>query len=165
MKNPSKTFNWIVAILRKHQVPFVISGGLAAKAYGSPRPLNDIDIDIPNKCFVEILEDISPYIVYGPARLTDERWDCELLTLNHEGQDIDLSGGDDLKICDARTGEWKFMPTNFADTEQLEIFGLKVLVISRAALVEYKSMLDGKHQQVDIQALKRPATAKEHLKI
>jgi hypothetical protein len=154
MKNPEKTFKWIVGVLNKHQIPFVITGGLSAKSYGSPRSLNDIDIDIHDKDFGLILEDIKPYIVSGPAHYEDERWNLLLATLNHEGQEIDLSGGDTLKICDARTGEWKTNQTDFSNVEQREIFSIKVPVISRGDLIAYKSMLEGEHQQVDIQAVK-----------
>jgi len=36
--------NWIVGILTKHRIPYRIGGGLAAHVYGSPRPVNDIDL-------------------------------------------------------------------------------------------------------------------------
>ena len=152
MKNTEKALKWIVEILHKGNVPFQITGGLAAKIYGSDRPLNDIDIDIPDDDFQKIIEGVRKFVVYGPAHYVDERWDCKLMALNYEGQEIDISGGDTLKICDARTGEWKSNKTNFSNVEQREVFGIKVPVISRNDLVEYKSMLEGEHQQVDIQA-------------
>ncbi len=154
MKNPEKSFQWIVNILQKHNVPFVVTGGLAAKSYGSPRPLNDIDIDIHDNDFAKIIDDIRPYLTFGPAVLVDERWDTMLATLNYEGQDIDLSGGDTLKICDARTGEWKLNKTDFSNVEHKDIFGITVPVAIREDLIAYKSMLEGDHQLVDIQAMK-----------
>ncbi|MES3031689.1 MAG: hypothetical protein V4699_00390 [Patescibacteria group bacterium] len=154
MKNSKKTFGWIIDLLRKKKIPFVVSGGLAAKSYGSPRDLNDIDIDIHDKDLSLISEEVKPYITFGPKIYKDERWDCLLLKLNHEGQDVDISGGDTLKICDARTGEWKNNPTDFVNVEQREIFGVVVSVISSKDLIEYKSMLEGDHQQIDIRAVK-----------
>lgn len=153
MKNPEKSFHWIIGILKKHNVSFVVTGGLAAKSYGSPRPLNDIDIDIHDKDFKTILDDIKPYLIFGPAHYQDERWDLLLATLNHMGQDIDIGGCDSVKIRDARTGEWKNDPSDFSNTEEREIFGLNVPVISRKDLIDYKSMLMGDHQKVDIQAV------------
>lgn len=158
MKNPENSFKWIVGVLNKHNIPFVITGGLAAKSYGSPRPLNDIDIDIHDKDFDLILQDIKPYISFGPTLYRDERWNLLLTTLNHEGQDIDISGGDTLKICDARNGEWKPNHTDFHNVEKKEIFGLKVPVISREDLIAYKSMLRGEHQRVDIIAIQNTLT-------
>ena len=152
MKNPEKTFNGLVNIFKKHNIAFVISGGLAGKSYGSIRPLNDIDVDIHDKDFDLILNDIKPYITFGPAQYQDERWDLLLATLNHQGQNVDISGGDSLKICDARTGEWKLVPTDFSSVEQRQLFGTTVPVMSRADLIAYKSMLQGQHQQLDIRA-------------
>lgn len=153
MRDTKKSFLWIVNILEKHRVPFVIIGGLSARIYGSPRPLNDIDIDIPVKYFDVILEDIKPYIIYGPDHYVDARWDEQAITLNHEGQEIDLCGGDTIKIRDRRTGEWRNMPTDFIHVEKMEVFGVVVPVIKKENLVAYKSMLDGEHQQVDIKAI------------
>ena len=153
MKNPELTFHWIIDILEKHNIDFVVTGGLAAKSYGSPRPLNDIDIDIHDNDFGRILNDVKPYITSGPAHYQDERWDLQLMTLNHEGQDIDISGGDTLKICDAATGQWQENQTDFIHVEQRNIFGREVPVISRQDLVSYKTMLQGNHQKIDIQAV------------
>jgi len=152
VKNPEKTFQWIVGVLRKHNVPFVITGGLSAKSYGSARSLNDIDIDIHDGDINVILEDIRPYITFGPDHYRDDRWDLLLTTLNHEGQEIDLACGDSLKICDARNGAWSDQATDFSDVEIRDVFGIKVPVISRRGLIEYKSMLQGDHQAIDIKA-------------
>ncbi len=42
---PKKTLKWIIGIFTKHKIPFVVSGGLAARAYGSVRKLRDFDFD------------------------------------------------------------------------------------------------------------------------
>jgi hypothetical protein len=152
MRNTEAAFKWIVGLLHKYQIPFQITGGFAGKIYGSTRPLNDIDIDIPDKDFSKILEDIREFIIYGPAHFIDERWDCELMTLKFDGQEIDISGATEMKICDARTGEWRQMPTDFTKSVQKEIYGLTVPVISPQDLITYKSMLIGEHQKVDIKA-------------
>jgi hypothetical protein len=152
LRDSEKTFRWITGILNRRGIPFVISGGLAAKSYGSPRPLNDIDIDVHDPDVAAIADEVKPYIIKSPGRYIDERWDCVLMTLNHEGQEIDICGGDTVRICDARTGEWVESPTNFDHTETRELFGVPVSVVSRQDLIAYKSMLAGDHQQVDIRA-------------
>ncbi|OIO23732.1 hypothetical protein AUJ65_02825 [Candidatus Micrarchaeota archaeon CG1_02_51_15] len=40
--NAAKAFAWIVRMLRKKGIPVRVSGGLAARAYESKRPLYDI---------------------------------------------------------------------------------------------------------------------------
>lgn len=126
MNNTEEAFHWIIGVLKKHDIPFQITGGLAAKSYGSPRPLNDFE---------------------------DERWDILLMTLEYKDQEIDIDGGYGIKICDARTGKWVPVPTDFSRYEEREIFGIKVPVILRQDLAQYKRMLVGEHQKVDIQAV------------
>lgn len=50
---------WVVSILKKQRIPFQISGGLAAHIYGSKRPLNDIDLDVPEDKMAVLLTDIE----------------------------------------------------------------------------------------------------------
>lgn len=152
-KNTEEALRWIAGILEKYKIPFQITGGLAAKIYGSARPLNDIDIDISDSGFDKIFDDVKEYIIYGPAHYVDERWDCKLLTLKFAGLDIDISGGESMRICDVRTGEWKNMPTDFSQSVQKEVFGVDVPVISPKDLVAYKYMLAGEHQKEDISAV------------
>lgn len=153
MRDTQKTLRWITDILKKHDIPFAVCGGLAAKSYGSPRPLNDIDIDIPVYGFAKILPDIASYIVFGPAHFVDERWNMHLATLNHYGQEIDIGGGDEVKICDNRDQQWKNIPTDFADIEMRDIFGVLLPVLSRRQLAAYKCMLAGEHQLIDLAAI------------
>lgn len=156
LSDPKIAFEWIVGILNKHQVPFQIAGGLAARAYGATRPLNDIDIDMPEDCFQDILDDVRPYVDFGPAHYKDERWNQAVaLKLTYQGQDIDLGGSNELSICDARTGEWKqISAVDFQKSESREIFGMRVPVIPKDELIAYKSMLAGAHQKRDIEEMK-----------
>lgn len=88
-RDTKRALEWIVGVLRKRQIPFQISGGCAAKIYGSQRELNDIDIDIPRDCFEKIIVDVKPFLIYGPSQYKDGKWDLYLMTLNYAGQEID----------------------------------------------------------------------------
>ena len=82
---------WITQILKSRQIPYQITGGLAARAYGAERPINDIDIEIPDNRIDDILPEIRQYIIEGPLHFNDGVWELNLITLRYKGQFIDLS--------------------------------------------------------------------------
>ncbi len=153
MNNTEEAFHWIIGILKKHDIPFQISGGLAAKSYGSPRPLNDFDIDVPDDRLKDIVPYVKKYIVLGPAQWHDKKWDILFVRLEYKGQQIDIGGGYSIKIFDDRTDKWIPIPTDFSHYEEREIFGIKVPVIPREKLLRYKRLLTREHQRIDVQAL------------
>lgn len=75
MSNLKAALIWITDILKKHSVPFQITGGLAARAYGATRPIIDIDIDIPEDKFDIIKNEVSSFITYGPDQFKSKTWD------------------------------------------------------------------------------------------
>ncbi|KKR62846.1 hypothetical protein A2643_00740 [Candidatus Nomurabacteria bacterium RIFCSPHIGHO2_01_FULL_39_220] len=155
IKLEEKTKNaliWIVDILNKHQIPFQISGGFAAKMHGSPRPLNDIDIDIPQDQFSKITSEVKKYITYAPGYFKDKKWNLYIMTLNYHGQEIDI-GSADVKIYDNASQTWLPFATNFEKSVWKEVAGIKVPVMPKEELIFYKKFLDGEHQKVDIEAL------------
>ncbi|MFA5773424.1 MAG: MazG-related protein [Candidatus Paceibacterota bacterium] len=146
---------WITEILNKHNIPFQISGGLSAKLYGSPRPLNDIDIDIPEEGFKKIINDVKEYIIFGPKQYIDKKWDLKLMTLNYFGQKIDIGGTEYLKIFDSKNNKWLPFSTNFKKVVWLSFIGIKLPIIPAEELIKYKTYLDGDHQQIDINAVQK----------
>ena len=112
-KNTKAAFSWIIDILKKFNIPFQITGGLAAIAHGADRPLADIDIDIPEEYFPLVKSEVKDFIQYGPAQFKDETWDLMLMTLNYKGQLIDLSGTH-IKIYNKNTKEWQDFFTDFS---------------------------------------------------
>lgn len=153
MEKQEQTFRWIVGILQSRRIPFEITGGLAAKAFGSSRTVNDIDIDIAKKDFPRIKGEVLPYIVFGPGQYKDERWSCYLLELDFNGIGIDITALKEVYIRDARTGKWEHRPADLSRAEIKEIYGMSVPVMNKDDLISYKSMLTGEHQKVDIEAI------------
>lgn len=138
----TEALHWITDILRARGIPYQIAGGLAANVYGSPRPLNDIDIDVPDDHLAEIVPDVREHIEFGPAHFVDDDWDLQLLTLNYHGQHIDLSGVDTVKVFDKAKGKWVDVSGDPADAELHAVLGITVPVIKPKELIFYKSILN-----------------------
>ncbi len=148
-----ESLEWIISIFEKHKIPFQISGGLAAKIYGSVRPLNDIDIDIPQSRIKDMLEDVKEYITYGPIQHKDEKWDVYLVALERNGQEFDISSAEGGKVYDEYTSSWVAIPTNPEQGNYVEYAGMSLPVMPKEELAAYKSYLNGEHQQEDIRAV------------
>lgn len=149
-----ESLEWIISIFEKHDIPFQISGGLAAKIYGSTRPLNDIDIDIPQERIADILEDVQEYVTYGPIQHKDEKWDVYLVALERNGQEFDISAAESAKVHDDATDTWIAIPTNPAQGNWVEYEGMRLPVMPKEELIAYKRYLNGEHQTVDIAAVR-----------
>lgn len=154
MNNPKAGLIWITDILKKHKIPFQITGGLAAIAYGATRSLADIDIDTPDDQFNHIVNDVKPYIIFGPARFKSDKWDLMLMTLNYQGQEIDLSGADSTHIFNERTGKWIKICEDLATAPMKKVFDLNLPVISYQSLVNYKKILSREVDLIDIEQMR-----------
>lgn len=141
---------WISEILKKHQVPFQISGGLAAISYGATRPLEDIDIDIPDNKFDVLVDEVKPYLIYGPSRFKSDKWDLLLMTLNYQGQEIDLSGADSTFIYNQQEKIWLQLNENLATAPMRNVLGINLPVIAKNDLLHYKKILAREVDLIDI---------------
>lgn len=153
MRNTKKCLLWITTILKELNIPFQISGGLAARAYGSTRELADIDIDIPENYF-EILKDhVNQYIIFGPDNFKDENWGLLLMTLNYEEQEIDLGGAYQTKVRRSLNSKWHPIAVDFSKSIILDVLGLKLPVIPKHDLLAYKKILSRPVDIADINEL------------
>ncbi len=141
INNTKKALIWITNILKNHAICFQITGGLAARVYGSTRKLIDIDIDISEKDFEKIREEVKPFIIFGPSHFKSENWDLFLMTLNYDGQEIDLSAVENTRIYDNKNKIWVEIITDFSKVQYKDIDGLMLPVIEREALMAYKKIL------------------------
>lgn len=150
-------FRWLVGVLETQGIPFAITGGLAARSYGSPRELYDIDLDVPDDCLPRLAAAVAPQIVFGPHRFQDAEFDLLLLTLRYAGQDIDRCGADSGKIRDRQTDAWVECPSALAGAEPREVLGIIVPVINKASLIAYKKCLARDTDLLDVAALESEA--------
>ncbi len=85
-----RALRWIVDVLERHQVPYQIVGGAATRAYGACRELVDIDIYLPFDEAAGLLEEIRPYVTWGPEHHSGDEWDLTFLKLDYGGQKVEL---------------------------------------------------------------------------
>ncbi|MCL4389357.1 MAG: hypothetical protein M1528_01765 [Candidatus Marsarchaeota archaeon] len=154
MRDTKVALKWIVGILERNKVKFEVSGGFAARVYGSKRRLADIDIDVRQIDIKRIIPSISKWAVYGPSRYTDRHWRIPLLiTLRYKGQTIDIFGADKVKIFDAKAKQWVSFPFMAGCTRRRTIFGVRIPVIDRKVLISYKSKLSRGVDRADVAEL------------
>lgn len=159
MNNAKQALIWITDILKKNRVPFQITGGLAAIAYGASRSLEDIDIDIPDNQFENILNDVKPYIIFEPKRFKSDKWDLLLMTLNYQGQEIDLSGADSAHVYNELTNEWILLNEDLMNATYKNIFDLDLPVIPLKNLIYYKKILAREVDLIDIHQIETKIAA------
>ncbi len=73
--NLSKALGWIACILKKEQIPYLITGGFAVHVYGGIREVKDIDIEVPEKDLPKLSNILKEKIFFGPGRVTNPAWD------------------------------------------------------------------------------------------
>ncbi len=152
VRHTEKAFKWIISLLQARKIPFVIFGGLAAKGYGAGRSLADIDIAIPEERFGEIYYNYIKYAFWGPDTYKDENWDIFLVSLEYEGQEIDLCATR-YKIFDKRLGKWVSKERDLGLFNTVEFYGLHVPVIAKSSLFEEKLQLGRKADKEDVSDL------------
>lgn len=152
-RNTENAFKWIVILLKNNDIPFQISGGFAARLYGADRPLCDIDIEVQDKYFDKLAPLVKDKIIYGPERYRDETFDLLLMTLKHDGQEIDISGCETGKLYNQEIKQWESCGTKIGDVIEKEVYGLKAPVIKLQNLVAYKKKIRRPIDLEDIEAI------------
>jgi len=157
MEKTQQGLKWIVKILNKHKIPYKIGGGFAANFYGSPRPVRDIDISLSGKYFSTIIPEVSGHIVAGPKHYLNDKWDCNTLSLNYKGQEIDITDVDTLRMTNKDRTKWIQSKELYSQHDPVlaDINGINVYFFHPKTLIAYKKELDGDHQLVDIEAIQK----------
>ena len=153
VKNTTQALKWIITILRKHKIKFYISGGFAAKAYGSNRELADIDIEVHDASVFVIQKEVSKYIIYGPKRYIDKEFDLLLMTLKYRGQEIDICGIDSQKLYDKKLKKWYLDDIDLSKAVKKKVYGLRVPLMPLDKLIAYKKKISREVDIYDVNAL------------
>lgn len=153
MRDTKKALIWITNILKQENIPFEIDGGMAANIYGAERELADIDINVPLEHFYKITPYVKEYITYGPLKYQDEHWDDLMMTLKYAEQDIDICALGDMKYYDSINKKWVDMPQDLSNLYIGEYEGIRVPVIDKEVLINYKKVLNREVDQIDVNFL------------
>jgi hypothetical protein len=140
IKDTEQAFMWITDILERNKISFQILGGFAARIYGVKRDLADIDIEVADSDIKKILDEVKEFIIFGPARYTDENWNLNLLTLNYMGQEIDICSNE-ATIFNKNSKQWESLSLNLSEAKLKRVFGKVVPIVPLDKLIEYKSKL------------------------
>jgi len=146
-----KALKWIAEILSENNIPYRLGGGMATFIYGSGRKINDIDISVSGQYFSRLMPLVEGYVMVAPKHYLDEKWDCTTLSLNYNGQDIDLTDVDTLLMKSSDGNVWLKNKEIYQKWPNVikEIDGIPVTLMHPKVLWEYKQHLGGKHQEFD----------------
>ena len=146
---------WLKSVLNRHQVPFQIVGGLAARIYGGTRPVADIDLYIPHEKVSLILPDVEPFIKKPFKHDVEEAWDLEYFQLIYADQKIEIALSPGTKIYNKFTGSWVEITTDFSTSIMGFYEGIELPIIPPKELIDYKSILAREVDLIDIEEVSK----------
>jgi hypothetical protein len=147
----------LLAVLVRHDVRFVLIGGLAALAHGSPFPTEDVDITPDTD--PENLSRLSSALTELDARIRSENLD-EGLAFRHDAAslggvatlNLPTKYGDlDLSLTPSGTRGYRDLAT---DARPTEAFGIVVSIASLADVVRSKQAANRPKDQRVLPALR-----------
>jgi len=150
----NKAYEWILDILESKDIPYLICGGLAAIAYGSKRPLNDIDVFVSKANYRDLVEQGREYVTFGPERYKDQFWNIDYVQFTVGGQKIEIGSNDRAKIFDATKNEWVPISIDFDSYSIIRVLGKEARIMKKSELIEYKRKLGREVDIVDINQIK-----------
>ncbi|MGD8428498.1 MAG: hypothetical protein PVH63_12775 [Balneolaceae bacterium] len=144
---------WIKGLLNRLTIPHQIAGGLAAKCFGSSRPLHDIDIYVPGSTLKKLETELQAYIEFGPAHYCDEHWELTFMKLNYKGQQIELADADDARYFNSVKNQWVEADIDFTQSVIIKFRGIKLPIMPKKDLIEYKQGLNRTVDQIDVREI------------
>ena len=148
-----KALKWLTDVLNCLDIPYQIVGGLAARCYGSTRPLHAIDQYVPGKDLLKLENELAEYIVYGPVHHQDEHWDLVFMKLSYKGQKIEIGDANNTNYFDSSSKRWIKEKINFLESNMLEIEGITLLIMPKQDLIKYKERLNRNVDRIDIEEM------------
>jgi len=140
--------------VREHGVPYQVVGGLAARAYGAHRPLADIDLYVPLDRAAGLLQEIRPFVSWGPKHYVDEAWDISFLKADYYGQWVELGDSSSVpRFYNKKGGRWETQWIDYANSASVSVFGVEIEAMPKCDLIRYKSSLGREVDMIDIKQM------------
>lgn len=153
MENWMKIMTRVATELDSLGVEYQLSGGAAARFYGSPRPVNDLDFELEDKDLrraTDLLVAKGARLVQEVGPYEDSSWQVNLSILEWDGQTIELVGCKEARIWDQAGSEWRNFANNPRKAQWRRFGGSLIRIISLHDLISYKSIL---RRPVDLEDL------------
>ncbi|MBF8221870.1 nucleotidyltransferase family protein [Halomonas sp. 328] len=145
---------WIVSLLKKRQIPFLVCGGLAARGYGATRALNDIDLFVPGEHFDAVVEAGQAFISKPARHYREAGWDLTYVQFKHSGIKIEVGSAHDPRIFDTHRQEWVALEIDFSRYRTVRLLGMELPLMLDEDLIRYKSALSRPVDLEDIRAIR-----------
>ncbi len=146
-------FKDTVNLLKSNNIPFQITGGLAAIAYGAKRPLYDIDIDVSKKDIQKVRELFRQYITEDFHHLQNGKFDIYVMTLTINGVEVDISQAEENYVIDKKGNKFGYN-VDLSKAKLIDIEGVGIPVEDKTELINYKTILARETDLIDIEQMK-----------
>jgi hypothetical protein len=145
---------WIAGLLRDRNIPFLVCGGLAARAYGSDRDLNDIDLFVPGKHFAAVVQAGREFVCKAAEHRQEAGWDLTYVQFLYEGVKVEVGCAEDVRLFDADKQAWVSLQIDFSRYQTMHFLGLELPIMLKDDLVQYKSVLSRTVDVQDVRAIR-----------
>ncbi len=135
-----KILKFLVKKLQENNIPFHVSGGLAAILYGVKRPLNDIDIDIYGRNIPNVESIFENYIIDNFDHYQDTHFDIYLMTLEIEGVKVDITQEENILFFNSQ-GRKIANKGSIQNAHVVQWEDINVPVQDKTELIEYKKII------------------------
>ena len=99
-KDQKRVLVQVTKTFKENNIPFQITGGLAAIAYGCRRDLFDIDIDISKKDIEKVRKLFKENITEDLHHLQNGRFDIYVMSFEIDGVNVDISQLEENYVID-----------------------------------------------------------------
>lgn len=147
-----RVLKFVVDSLNEHSIPFQVSGGLGAIAYGSKRELRDIDIEINKRNCPAVRGLFKEFITQDFSHYEDGEFALWMMTLNVNGVPVDINRVEESYAFD-KNGNKQLLPGDLIDTELKTVEGIIFPVQNKKNLIDYKKMLARDTDLTDVEEM------------